>query len=159
MTNIIIDPAKLKQILYNYISNALKFTKEGGTVNIRILPEGPEFFKLEVEDNGIGIRAEDIHKLFSEFQQLDASLDKKYQGTGLGLALIKRIAEALGGKVGVNSIVNQGSTFFVTLPRVPLILNQQASAAAEQIALPDTTIVNATDIVDKGIGIPKKKYI
>ncbi|GEM_PF-789114 len=125
IANIIIDPAKLKQILYNYISNALKFTNEGGSVSVRVIPEGTDNFRLEVEDNGIGIRDEDISKLFTEFQQLDASADKKYQGTGLGLALTRRIAEAQGGEVGVKSIVEKGSTFYITLPRVPKQLDQK----------------------------------
>ncbi len=125
--NVILDPAKLKQILYNYISNALKFTNEGGSVNIRVIPEGSEYFRLQVEDTGIGIREEDIPKLFAEFQQLDASLDKKYQGTGLGLALTRRITEAQGGQVGVDSTLGKGSTFFITLPKVPLRSDQKKS--------------------------------
>ncbi len=118
VANIIIDPAKLKQILYNYISNAVKFTNENGSINIRVFPVGTDNFRLEVIDSGIGIRAEDIPKLFAEFQQLDASLNKKYQGTGLGLALTRRIVEALRGEVGVESIVEKGSAFFIILPKV-----------------------------------------
>lgn len=120
INDIIIDPAKLKQILYNYISNALKFTASGGSITIRALPEGSDYFRLEVEDTGIGIKEEDIPKLFTEFQQLDSSLDKKYPGTGLGLALIRRIAEAQCGHVGIKSIPGKGSTFFIVLPRVSI---------------------------------------
>lgn len=121
IVQIIIDPAKLKQVLYNYVSNALKFTPENGIINIRVSSEGADFFRLEVEDNGIGIKEEEIPKLFAEFQQLDSSFNKKYQGTGLGLALTRRIAEALGGQVGVTSIVNKGSIFYIILPKKPLI--------------------------------------
>ncbi len=79
----ILDAAKLKQVLYNYISNALKFTPEGGGVNIRVRSHDARFFRLEVADTGIGIKAEDIPRLFIEFQQLDGSSAKKYQeGTG-----------------------------------------------------------------------------
>jgi PAS domain S-box-containing protein len=113
-----LDPAKLKQVLYNYLSNALKFTPEGGHVTVRALAEGPDRFRLEVEDTGIGIRSEDIGRLFVEFQQLDASSAKKYPGTGLGLSLTKRIIEAQGGEVGVRSTLGQGSTFFAVLPRI-----------------------------------------
>src|SRR6185503_5355771 len=91
-----LDPAKLKQVLYNYLSNALKFTGANGRVLIRVRPEEAAAFRLEVQDNGIGIGADDIKKLFSEFQQLDSSATKKYQGTGLGLALTRRIVEAQG---------------------------------------------------------------
>ena len=138
LITIIIDPAKLKQVLYNYISNALKFTNEGGSVTIRVTPEGTDFFRLVVEDNGIGIRKEDIPKLFTEFQQLDASLDKKYQGTGLGLALTKRIAEALGGQVGVKSKLNEGSRFYIVLPKAPkdidldIVATHRASRLADK---------------------------
>jgi PAS domain S-box-containing protein len=118
LTEVVVDSGKLKQILYNYLSNALKFTPEEGRVMIRVGSEGLETFRLEVEDTGIGIRPEDQGRLFVEFQQLDASTTKKYPGTGLGLALTKRIVEAQGGQVGVRSMPGQGSTFFAVLPRV-----------------------------------------
>jgi PAS domain S-box-containing protein len=126
VTEIVADSAKLKQVLYNYLSNALKFTPDEGRVTVRVLPEGPEEFRLEVEDSGIGIRPEDVPKLFVEFQQLDASTAKKYQGTGLGLALTKRIVEAQGGRVGVQSTPAEGSTFFAVLPRVAAVPEPEA---------------------------------
>jgi signal transduction histidine kinase len=112
------DPAALKQILFNLLSNALKFTGAGGTVVARLKKEGPADFRIEVSDTGVGIAEHDLPRLFVEFQQLDASKSKRYQGTGLGLALTKRISEAQGGRVGVESQVGQGSTFFVVLPRI-----------------------------------------
>jgi signal transduction histidine kinase/CheY-like chemotaxis protein len=115
---IVIDPGKLKQILYNYLSNALKFTPDGGTVTVRAHAIDAEHFRLEVEDSGIGIRPEDLPRLFTEFQQLDASASKAYAGTGLGLALTKRIVEAKGGRVGVSSTPGRGSVFYAVLPRV-----------------------------------------
>jgi protein-histidine pros-kinase len=118
LTEVVIDPSKLKQVLYNYLSNALKFTSDGGAVTIRLKPEGASEFLLEVEDTGIGIAPEDIGRLFIEFQQLDASTAKKYPGTGLGLALTQRIAEAQGGEVGVRSVLGKGSVFFARLPRI-----------------------------------------
>lgn len=143
ITDIIIDPAKLKQILYNYISNSVKFTNEGGKVNIHVFPEDENYFRLEVEDTGIGIREEDIPKLFAEFQQLDASLDKKYQGTGLGLALTRRIAEAQGGQVGVKSVFEQGSTFFAILPRVPIKIGESLSTPKTS-QLPSASVPSAS---------------
>jgi len=113
----VVDPARLKQVLYNYLSNALKFTPEDGRVAIRIAPEGPDFFRLDVEDTGIGIRKDDLVRLFVEFQQLDTSSAKKHQGTGLGLALTRRIVENHGGSVHVRSSFGQGSTFSALLPR------------------------------------------
>src|SRR5688500_8015481 len=107
---------RLKQVLYNYLSNAVKFTPEGGRVVVRVRAEKNEQFRIEVEDNGIGIKPEDEHRLFIEFQQLDASTAKKFGGSGLGLALTKRLVEAQGGTVGVRSVFGTGSTFFATLP-------------------------------------------
>ncbi len=113
-----VDPARVKQILYNYLSNAIKFTGDDGRIDIRMMEEGPDDFRLEVEDTGVGIDAADLPNLFLEFHQLDASAAKKYQGTGLGLALTKRLAEAHGGTVGVRSTPGAGSTFSAVLPRV-----------------------------------------
>jgi protein-histidine pros-kinase len=117
-TGIVADPAKLKQVLYNYLANALKFSPDGGRVRVRVGPEGEDEFRIEVEDAGIGIKTEDIGRLFVEFQQLDASTAKKFPGTGLGLALTKRIVEEQGGRVGVESAPGRGSVFFAVLPRV-----------------------------------------
>jgi PAS domain S-box-containing protein len=115
---LVIDPAKLKQVLYNYLSNAIKFTPEQGRVTIRALPEASDFFRLEVEDTGIGIPPQDLNKLFTEFQQLDTSTTKRHQGTGLGLALTKKIVAGQGGRVGVESVQGRGSVFYAILPRV-----------------------------------------
>ncbi len=84
---------------------------------VRINPEGAEHFRVDVEDDGIGISAEDLGRLFVEFQQLDSTASKRYQGTGLGLALTKRIVEAHGGRVDVRSTPGSGSTFSAVLPR------------------------------------------
>ena len=130
VATVVVDPARVKQILYNYVSNAIKFTPAGGRITIRIRPDGPAWFRIDVEDTGVGISADDLGKLFVEFQQLDASAAKEYQGTGLGLALTKKLAEAHGGRVAVHSTVGQGSTFSVILPRVT------STAAAEQVAGP-----------------------
>jgi PAS domain S-box-containing protein len=130
VTTVVVDPARVKQILYNYLSNAIKFTPPGGRITIRILAEGPTLFRIDVEDTGVGIAAEDLGKLFVEFQQLDASAAKTYQGTGLGLALTKKLAEAHGGRVAVRSTPGVGSTFSVILPRV------MTMAPDEEVARP-----------------------
>jgi protein-histidine pros-kinase len=111
-----LDPSKLKQVLYNFLSNAIKFTPEEGEVTLRVRPERKGYFRLEVEDTGIGIKPEDLPRLFVEFQQLDTGSAKKYAGTGLGLALTKSIVEAQGGWVGVQSDPGEGSLFFAVLP-------------------------------------------
>ena len=118
LTGIVTDASRLKQVLYNYLSNALKFTPEDGHVSVRVTPENDWEFRIEVEDTGLGIRAEDMARLFVEFQQLDAVNGTSYGGTGLGLALTKRIVEAQGGTVGVRSVLGHGSTFSAVLPRI-----------------------------------------
>jgi signal transduction histidine kinase len=111
----VVDRTRLKQVLFNYLSNAIKFTAPRGRVAARVRREG-EQLAIEVEDTGIGIRAEDVPGLFAKFQQLDGGTAKKYQGTGLGLAITKGIVEAQGGTVGVSSKPGQGSTFYAHLP-------------------------------------------
>jgi signal transduction histidine kinase len=114
----VLDAARLKQVLYNYLSNAIKFSPEGSRVTVRALPEGDRRFRLEVEDTGIGVAPADIERLFVEFQQLDAGLNKQHQGTGLGLALTRRLVEAQGGTIGVTSTPGVGSVFYAVLNRV-----------------------------------------
>jgi PAS domain S-box-containing protein len=118
LSHIEADSRSLKQILYNYLSNAVKFTPEDGIVTVRVKLDGVDCFRIEVEDTGIGIKAEDTARLFVEFQQLDSTTGKRYQGTGLGLALTKKIVEAQGGRVGVKSTLDEGSLFYAVLPRV-----------------------------------------
>ena len=110
-----IDPGRFKQVLYNYLSNAVKFTPEGGSVTLRIVPEGDKALRLEVEDTGIGIGADEMPRLFQEFSQLPNSRQAD-QGTGLGLALTRHIVEAQGGTVAVRSEPGRGSVFSATLP-------------------------------------------
>ena len=113
------DPLRLRQVLYNYLSNAWKFTPENGRLTVRALRLGPHWLRLEVEDSGPGIAAEDQQRLFTEFTQLPSEVQRQYRGTGLGLALTKRIVEAQGGHVGVSSQPGRGSMFFAELPDPP----------------------------------------
>jgi signal transduction histidine kinase len=122
VVSLMIDPARLKQVAYNYLSNALKFTGIGGSVLLRVKPDGDEGFRLEVQDTGSGIAPEDLGRLFVEFQQLEAGAAKRHQGTGLGLALTRRLVESQGGSVGVKSVLGKGSTFHVCLPRFPIAM-------------------------------------
>jgi PAS domain S-box-containing protein len=133
------DPRKLKQILYNLLSNAVKFTEQGGRVTLRaaIVPhakvgqlsglglgrsfpfsdnEFVEFLEVTVADSGIGISPEGLERLFIPFSQVDSGLSRKFEGTGLGLAMVKLLAELHGGTVAVQSTVGEGSCFTVWLP-------------------------------------------
>jgi two-component system, sensor histidine kinase and response regulator len=109
------DPQRVQQILLNLLSNAIKFTPPHGRVTLRVRVHG-ETAILQVEDTGIGIAQDQQSLLFQKFQQLDASYHRKYEGTGLGLALTKQFVELHGGTIEVNSTVGVGSTFTVFLP-------------------------------------------
>ena len=112
------DPRRVKQILYNYLGNAVKFTPLGGRVELRA-QEVSGWLRVEVVDNGVGVAAEDLPKLFQPFSQVDSSLTRNYGGTGLGLALSKRLVELHGGEVWVESELGQGSRFGFSLPYTP----------------------------------------
>ena len=111
------DPRRLKQMLVNLLSNAIKFTAEDGTLGLDVDASDTEhLLRLTVWDKGIGIKPEDISRLFKPFTQLDASLARQYSGTGLGLSLVDRLAKMHGGSVSVESIPGEGSRFTITLP-------------------------------------------
>jgi signal transduction histidine kinase/CheY-like chemotaxis protein len=112
------DEGKLGQILRNLVSNALKFTESGEVrVSARAHDDG-RTIHLEVADTGIGIAPEDQDRIFQEFGQVDSPVQRRVKGTGLGLALSRKLAELLGGTLNVRSELGRGSTFSLTLPRV-----------------------------------------
>ena len=134
-----VDPRKVKQIVYNLLSNAVKFTVDGGMVTLHaarvpraevgVLSTGwtgrtfpleesdfAEFLEIRVSDTGIGIAADGLERLFKPFSQIDSGLARKFEGTGLGLAMVKLLAELHGGAVAVESAVGEGSCFTVWLP-------------------------------------------
>jgi signal transduction histidine kinase/CheY-like chemotaxis protein len=111
------DIRRLKQMLVNLLSNAVKFTPEGGTVGLDVVGDAAaQRVHFTVWDTGIGITDNDLPRLFQPFVQLDSRLSRQYTGTGLGLALVQRLAEKHGGSVAVESMLGQGSRFTITLP-------------------------------------------
>ncbi|MBV9276479.1 MAG: PAS domain-containing sensor histidine kinase [Verrucomicrobia bacterium] len=115
LEEVTVDQKRFKQVLYNLCSNAVKFTDEDGQVRIVATRAGSEHFRLLVSDNGIGIRPENLCRLFKEFEQIDP--DRRHdQGTGLGLALSQKIIQLHGGTIEVQSEFGNGTTFTVTLP-------------------------------------------
>ena len=118
------DLAKFKQIFLNLLSNAVKFNVEGGTVDvdweIKEEPSGmvmERFLILSVKDSGIGIDEKDIERIFKEFEQVDSSISREYDGSGLGLALTEKLVKLHKGEIWVESKPDEGSTFFVKLPQ------------------------------------------
>ena len=109
------DRVKFKQILYNLLSNAIKFTPENGHINVEagIMDD---MLQVSVSDTGIGMKPDDQEKVFKEFWQADSSFARKYEGTGLGLALTKRIVEMHGGNIRFESEYEKGSIFYFALP-------------------------------------------
>jgi signal transduction histidine kinase/ActR/RegA family two-component response regulator len=127
-TGVFGDPLRVRQIITNLLSNAVKFT-ERGSVEVRLITEvraGKIEASIEVSDTGAGIPRDKLGDIFEKFTQADSSITRKYGGTGLGLAITRRLVEIHGGKIRVESEVDKGSSFFVTIPFEPAPLAEPA---------------------------------
>ncbi len=126
LPSLLVDERRIRQVLINLLSNAVKFTPEGGRITLEVSQLSPDpvtdefssqhFLHIAVIDTGIGISLANIKKLFQPFIQVDSALNRQYEGTGLGLALVKRIVELHGGRVGLTSELGVGSRFTIDLP-------------------------------------------
>jgi signal transduction histidine kinase len=112
-----LDLMRLRQVLLNYIGNAIKFSHRGGIVRVLAREQENGWLRIEVADNGIGIAESQLPELFAQFHQLSQGATKKFEGTGMGLAVVRRLVEAQGGRVGVESTLGKGSVFHAVLPR------------------------------------------
>lgn len=112
-----VDVSFMREILANLIENAIKYTPPGGSVYVNARGDGDRSL-INVTDTGLGISAEDLNHIFQKFYRVDNSDTRTIGGTGLGLYLVKQRAEAMGGKVWAESAFGQGSTFYVSLPRI-----------------------------------------
>ena len=110
------DPAKLQQVLYNFLSNAIKFSPPGERIELRAERADDDTVRISVADRGPGIAQEKQQVIFEKFRQADASHTRTHGGTGLGLAISKELIGLLGGTIGVQSEVGSGSIFWVLLP-------------------------------------------
>jgi PAS domain S-box-containing protein len=126
------DPDRLMQVVTNLLSNAAKFSPPGADVRIRLRP-GPTAIRIEVEDFGPGIPEAFKGRIFEKFAQADASTTRRYEGSGLGLSIARKLIEAMGGTIGFSTIVGQGTTFYLDLPRT-----SAASIAADDMQLSES---------------------
>jgi len=174
------DPGRLRQIIMNLVANAIKFTHEGYVVLSVSQTEsaGEHYLNLRVTDTGIGIPADRIDRLFQMFSQIDSSTTRYYGGSGLGLSIVKRLVELMGGTVGVQSVVGQGSTFWVKVPmdalaeqpvftpvgrgKTVLVVDDAAVSLASLVrrlkhyefeVLPAPTVEFALQILDRGAAV------
>ncbi|MGO4292944.1 response regulator [Chitinophaga sp. RAB17] len=139
------DQVRLEQILKNLLSNALKFTARG-SVRLEVqTAETPQTIRFAVKDTGIGIPEDKQQVIFEAFQQADGSTRRKYGGTGLGLSISRELAKLLGGQLSVNSIVNQGSEFFITVP----VTRNVTTAAKDSFVMPLPLVEEPAAISDK----------
>jgi signal transduction histidine kinase len=138
------DRSKFKQVLYNLLSNAVKFTPPPGQITITV-KDAPDQLTVSVQDTGIGMKGEDLPKLFREFEQIDGSYTRRYQGTGLGLALCRRFVQMHGGRIWAEGKFGKGSTFTFTIPREPRppleAPAEEAAQTAESMELPLALVV------------------
>jgi len=126
---VIFDKGSLHHVVHNLINNAVKFTPHHGRILVSA-QEGADGVVVEVRDSGIGIRPEDQSRLFEPFRQLDASTARAYEGTGIGLALSRRLLEMQGGRIWVESALGQGSRFRFLIPRVSPVEPRATARAA-----------------------------
>ena len=118
--------------MYNLLSNAVKFTPEQGQVEVAVIGRD-EVMQVSIKDNGIGIREEDQERIFCEFEQVDSSYGRQYEGTGLGLPLSKKLVEMHGGHIYLSSKPGKGTEVIFTLPLdVEQYLDRSVSIAAEE---------------------------
>ena len=136
LPDLLVDERRIRQVLINLLNNAVKFTPEYGSITLtaKPSPDRKDYLTIAIEDTGIGISTTDLGKLFQPFVQIDSALNRQYEGTGLGLALVKRIVELHGGTVNVTSTLGVGSTFSLELPCSSF--RQSLACEAPEIEIP-----------------------
>ncbi|OUL18524.1 adenylate cyclase [Nostoc sp. RF31YmG] len=157
-----LDMEKFDKVLYNLLSNAMKFTPEGGTIGVRLISEGNNCI-LQVQDTGIGIVQEQIPHLFERFRQAEGSENRSYEGSGLGLALVKELVEMHGGKINVESVYGEGTSFTLCLltgnNHLPIHQVQESpcelNTSRASVELADLELVEPSPSIENIDSLPK----
>jgi len=160
------DDRKLKQVIFNLLSNAVKFTPAGGDVALRArVDDAAAELVIAAHDTGVGIEEQDLQRLFQPFEQVDGSLSRRHEGTGLGLALVRNLVELHGGAVAVRSTPGEGSVFEVRLParparssQLPVLAGGPAPAMSEGAAPPTIAPIGGPVLVIEDDG-PTRRHI
>ncbi|NVK23426.1 MAG: PAS domain S-box protein [Gammaproteobacteria bacterium] len=139
------SPDRIRQVLTNIIGNAIKFT-ESGEVTVTLTPGDDNMVRFEISDTGIGMTPEQVESVFDPFKQADASMSRKFGGTGLGTTISKQLVELMGGKIHVSSTFNQGTVFWFDLPLKQISQSNKPSQPIKNVSLPSLNVLVVDDI-------------
>jgi len=148
-----LDFFRLRQVIFNLVGNAIKFTEPGGHIQLTVREDKSGVLRFDVEDDGIGIDEKDMQKLFKPFSQVDSSITRRYDGSGLGLSISKELVESMGGRISVKSVRGKGSVFTFTIQanRIPEAGSSISDADAEPVSSDTGTQEGKTLIIDDDV--------
>jgi PAS domain S-box-containing protein len=157
--SVMADPDRLMQVVANLLSNAAKFSRPGADVLIRVRP-GSTSMRIEVEDSGSGIPEAFRDHVFAKFAQADASVTRRFEGSGLGLSIARKLMEAMGGTIGFDSAVDQGTVFYIELPRMDAVTAPPRAAQVSETAAYKMllTLAGSTSIGTSAV-VPRVLYV
>ena len=157
--SVMADPDRLMQVVANLLSNAAKFSRPGADVLIRVRP-GSTSMRIEVEDSGAGIPEAFRDHVFAKFAQADASATRRFEGSGLGLSIARKLMDAMGGTIGFDSVVDQGTVFYIELPRIDAVpVLPRAAQLSETAAYKVLSTLAGSTMIGMGAMVPRVLYV